>query len=152
MKRFIWLVMAAMTLSACDSSPTDKMITCLDHGRNAAIGAAVDITHFPAYVVVNGKRLYPDETLAVDDMGSVTIYSFSKTKSDNNGYFVSDEMQLQKSNHVWADAVYALKSGEFKQAAMLWKEGLKWGTYSHVELSYGTPLVSNQISGACEQE
>ena len=153
MKKLLLVALAALALSGCDNAPASKMITCLDSSdNNMQMGAAIDMASFPAFITVNGKRLYPDETIAVNNMGNITMYDFSKHKSDDNGYFVADEMQLQKSNNKWSDILYALNHGTFKQAYLIWKDGIKYGTYSHVELSYGNILVNNQMSGYCEAE
>ena len=151
MKKYLLVALAALALSGCDNAPANKIFTCMDSAKESMqFGFSVDMSAFPAYVTLSGKRLYPDETIAVNNMSNVTMYSFTKTKTDDSGYFTSDEIQMQKSNQKWTDIFNALRTGDFERAYNIYQTGFTFGTYSHVELNGLKTVVNNNISGYCE--
>ncbi|MGG7915601.1 hypothetical protein PGN80_13155 [Klebsiella aerogenes] len=85
------LAVIGVALAGCDNS--DKRIVITDSPvTNKAFAASVivDVSHFPDYVSVGGKRLYPDKDFPVDGANTeIAFYEFSKEESDGNDSILS---------------------------------------------------------------
>ncbi|AYA11481.1 hypothetical protein [Enterobacter roggenkampii] len=89
MKRLLILVVMAGLLSGCDNSDKHISVTS-DAEANKGESIIIDVSHFPDYVGVNGKRIYPDTNNPVSDAGtSNAIYNFQRVTPDGRGSIFS---------------------------------------------------------------
>jgi len=78
MKRLLIVSLMGLVLAGCDSA--DKHISITEkYGDNKGQTVIVDVSHFPDYVSVAGRRLYPDSQLPVSGANTqIADYEFTK--------------------------------------------------------------------------
>ncbi|HCT9982788.1 TPA: hypothetical protein OUD88_002878 [Enterobacter hormaechei] len=150
MKKIFVLGLIALALSGCDNSPEHKFITCSDNNNNSVI---VDVVAFPEYVTVNGKRLYPDESMPIYGVGNIDVHNFIKEKTGKGDdlSYNKIEMDLQKPRSMIKAVYERVMRGQFQDAYNVYASGFTFGSYQNYT-AYGLQAQeNNMITGSCSE-